>query len=144
MDAKPFHFLVVEDNEDHAQLVLRHLKRSKILCSTCHVKDGLAALDYLRRQGDFAQSPPPDVIILDLNLPKVSGMELLQTLKEDKNLRSIPVVVLTTSDAESDRSMAYLRYANSYLVKPVDFEMFRTLIRDLSTYWGKWNRRAMI
>ena len=143
METTPIHFLVVEDNEDHAELVLRSLKQSNMSYTAHHVEDGSAALDYLRNRGDFARCARPDLILLDLNLPKMNGMELLSTLKEDKELRSIPVVVLTTSDAESDRSMAYLRHANSYVVKPGDFGRFRTMIQDLSTYWCRWNRRVV-
>ena len=142
MDSEPFHILVIEDNEDHAQLVLRNLKRCNPLHTASHVEDGIAALDYLAQCTSGRQRP--DIILLDLNLPKLSGIELLQKLKEDESLRSIPVVVLTTSDAERDRCTAYLRHANSYLVKPGNFEWFRSMIQDLSNYWGKWNRRPTL
>ena len=143
MDTKPFHFLLIEDNEDHAQLVLRNLKRCNLLHAISHVKDGSAALAYLTQCGDTARFRRPDVILLDLNLPKVSGMELLSKIKEDMELRTIPVVILTTSDADCDLSTAYLRHVNSYLVKPGSFERFRAMIDDVSNYWGKWNRRPM-
>ena len=141
MDTEPFHLLVIEDNDDHAQLILRNLKRCNVLHTVSHVIDESAALDYLTHCGDSARFRRPDLILLDLNLPKVSGMELLSKIKEDMELRSIPVVILTTSDAYCDRSAAYDRHANSYLVKPRNFEKFRSMINDLSNYWGKWNRR---
>ncbi len=144
MDTEPFHVLVIEDNEDHAHLVLRYLNRCSLLHTASHVKDGSEALDYFTRCGKLSRCPTPDIILLDLNLPKISGIELLSKLKEDKDLQSIPVVVLTTSDAESDRSTAYHRHANSYLVKPGSFETFQAMINDLSNYWGQWNRRPTL
>lgn len=135
------HFLIVEDNDDHAHLLLRNLKKTNPSYTASIAADGSAALGYLRSQ-EPDRFPRPDVILLDLNLPKVNGIEVLSAVKEDADLRTIPVVILTTSDAERDRSMAYARRANSYLVKPTDFEAFQQLVRDLGTYWGKWNRRA--
>ena len=143
MQPQPFHFLVIEDNEDHAQLILRNLKRCNLLHTACHVQDGSEALDYLSRCGEAPGSPRPDIILLDLNLPKVSGMELLLKIKEDRDLRAIPVVILTTSDDESDRATAYLQHANSYLVKPASFGRFRSMIQNLTKYWAKWNRRMV-
>ena len=136
------HFLLVEDDESHAELVRRNLAKERVENTLDRVVDGAEALQYLRRQGPFADASRPDVILLDLKLPKVDGHEVLRIIKADDDLRSIPVVVLTTSDAEADREQAYALNANSYLVKPIDFEQFRRIVKDLSLYWGVWNRRS--
>src|SRR4051812_21922705 len=110
-----FRFLLVEDDDDHAYAVERGLRKSGINCVIARSKDGAEALDYLRVTEDV-----PDLILLDLKLPKKSGHEVLEAVKTDEELRTIPVVVLTTSNAESDRIRAYRQYANSYVIKPVD------------------------
>ncbi len=124
---------------------MRQLETHHIANLLIHLSDGQAALDYLYRRNQYtdgAQYPQPDVILLDLRLPKVDGLEVLRILKEDSNLRRIPVVILTTSNAERDIAQAYSRHANSYLVKPVDFEKFRQMMVDLGEYWMQWNKRA--
>lgn len=134
--------LLVEDNLAHAELVQRSLEDHHISARMCHVRDGDAALDYLLRHGDFVDpsvSPRPDLILLDLRLPGVAGLDLLRTIKESDELRSIPTVVLTTSSAETDVAEAYKRYANSYLVKPGDFQEHHRLIGELASYWLNWN-----
>ena len=136
------HFLLVEDDDDHAFLVERNLERERVGNVLDRVRDGAEALAYLRREAPFEDSPRPDVILLDLRLPKLDGHEVLEIIKRDPELTTIPVVVMTTSDAERDRSRAYEQNVNSYLVKPVDFEKFRQMVRDLSLYWGVWNRPA--
>jgi CheY-like chemotaxis protein len=108
------------------------------------VRDGEAALDYLfrrRSSGDAPAPPRPDLILLDLRLPKLDGFQLLQEIKKSPELSSIPAVILTTSQAESDVARAYSHGANSYLVKPVDFERFVGLIGAIGTYWLEWNRQ---
>ncbi|MCA9903543.1 MAG: response regulator [Anaerolineae bacterium] len=137
--------MLVEDNADHAEMVIRQLEAHHIANLLIHLSDGQAALDYLYGRDQFVDSakyPQPDVILLDLRLPKVDGLEVLRILKEDSSLRRIPVVVLTTSNAERDVAQAYSRHANSYLVKPVDFEQFRQLMIDLGEYWMQWNKRV--
>ncbi len=134
--------LLIEDNEDHAELVKRQLADHRVPNTLVHLSDGQEALDYLYRRGPFAdpaRSPRPEVIFLDLRLPKVDGIEILRILKETEAFMKIPVVVLTTSEAERDVGQAYLNHANSYIVKPVDFEKFRTLMSDLGFYWMGWN-----
>ena len=101
-----------------------------------------AAAGYVRRQGEFQNRPRPDLILLDLKLPRMHGHEVLRTLKADDDLKMIPVVVLTTSDAEQDRRKAYGLHANGYLVKPTDFGQFRQMIGAVTSYWGVWNRPA--
>ena len=142
MIGEPVLVMLVEDNIDHAELVLRTLEDHRIANKVRHFLDGQAALDYLYQRGDFSESTElerPQVILLDLRLPRVDGMEVLKTIKEDAELKSIPVVVLTTSEAEKDVAKAYYNHANSYLVKPVGFEDFRKLMDDLGFYWLGWN-----
>jgi CheY-like chemotaxis protein len=142
MNGEPVLVMLIEDNIDHAELVLRTLEDHHIPNKVRHFLDGQSALDYLYRRGEFSESTEierPQVILLDLRLPRVDGMEVLKTIKEDPDLKSIPVVVLTTSEAEKDVAKAYYNHANSYLVKPVGFEDFRKLMDDLGFYWLGWN-----
>ena len=142
MIGEPVLVMLVEDNIDHAELVLRTLEDHRIANKVRHFLDGQTALDYLYQRGEFSGSTDterPQVILLDLRLPRVDGMEVLKTIKEDAELKSIPVVVLTTSEAEKDVARAYYNHANSYLVKPVGFEDFRKLMDDLGFYWLGWN-----
>jgi len=143
MRGKPFLILLVEDNPDHTELIVRSFHDQRVANKLYNVIDGEAALDYLFRQGDYkdpAQSPRPHVILLDLRLPKVDGLEVLRQIKETETLKRIPVVILTTSKAESDVAMAYDYHANSYVVKPLDFANFVQLMDDLGFYWLGWNR----
>ena len=128
-------FVLIEDNEDHAMLVQKTLRVERMVNQVHVFKDGETALKALR-SGEV-QRPP--VILLDLNLPGMSGFEVLKELKSDLDLKTIPVVVLTTSNAERDRAKAYAYAANSYLTKPVGFEQFRRMIKDAGFYWGVWN-----
>src|SRR5687768_4235370 len=142
MNGEPVLVMLVEDNIDHAELVLRTLADHNIANQVRHFLDGQSALDYLYKRGEYANSedtPRPQVILLDLRLPRVDGMDVLKTIKEDPDLKSIPVVVLTTSEAEKDVARAYYNNANSYLVKPVGFEEFKKLMDDLGFYWLGWN-----
>lgn len=132
------HFLLVEDDDDHATLVERALRENRVMNSLHRARDGEEAMQYLKGS-DGKDSPRPDVILLDLNLPRKSGHEVLVEVKNDPSLRTIPIVVLTTSQAEADRERAYNSHANSYLVKPLDFSCFRELIHDLKLYWAIWN-----
>jgi CheY-like chemotaxis protein len=132
-------FLLVEDDDDHAEIVLRSLEKNRVANTVHRVADGEEAVKYLRGEGSYAGRPRPDVVLLDLRLPKLDGHEVLKIIKTDPQLLTIPVVVLTTSDAESDRARAYEHHANSYIVKPVDFAQFRQMVSDLSLYWGVWS-----
>ncbi len=133
-------FLLIEDDDDHAVLVMRNLENERVSNQIDRVKDGEEALQFLRGEGQFASREIPDVILLDLKLPKLSGHEVLAAIRNDDVFKKIPVVVLTTSDDESDRERAYSNHANSYLVKPLDFENFRKMVKDLGLYWGMWNK----
>ena len=140
---QPIVILLVEDDPAHAEIVRRNLKDFRVANRIYHVEDGQAALDYLFHQADYADpqsSPQPQLILLDLRLPKVDGLEVLRRIKEDNDLKRIPTVVLTTSDAESDLITAYGNGAGSYLVKPVDFEKFTKLMDVFGYYWLAWNR----
>lgn len=135
-------FLLVEDDDDHAEMILRTLMKQRINNKVDRVKDGVEAIDYLFKKGPYAKAPRPDVILLDIKLPKMDGHEVLAKIKQHEDLRTIPVVMLTTSRAESDRKKAYNGYVNSYLVKPFDFEQFRHMVEELHLYWGVWNEPA--
>ncbi len=143
-NGEPLAILLVEDNPDHTELIMRNFQDHRVANRIYHVADGEAALDYLFRRGKYAdpeQSPIPHVILLDLRLPRIDGLEVLREIKTDQTLRIIPVVILTTSETEVDVARAYSRHANSYLVKPVDFDRFTQLMYDLGFYWLAWNRQ---
>jgi CheY-like chemotaxis protein len=140
---QPIIILLVEDDLAHAEIVQRSLKNFRVANRIIHVEDGQAALDFLFRQAVYTDpktSPRPDLILLDLGLPKVEGLEVLQRIKEDTELKRIPTVVLTTSGVESDMIKAYVNGAGSYLVKPVDFVNFNMLMDAFGFYWLAWNR----
>ena len=147
MIGEPILVMLIEDNPDHAELVIRTLEEHKIANRVRHFLDGQSALDYLFHRGEYsdpASSPRPHVILLDLRLPRVDGIDVLKGIKEDDRLKSIPVVVLTTSEAEKDVAKAYYNHANSYLVKPVGFDEFKRLMDDLGFYWLSWNTNPTI
>jgi len=145
LQGEPVEILLVEDNQDHAELIVRTLADHQVANRITHVSDGETALDYLYRRGvytDEIDSPRPHLILLDLRLPKMSGMEILKRIKTDSGLLSIPVVILTTSEADIDINRSLENHANSYLVKPVDFEKFQELIQLLGFYWLVWSRQS--
>lgn len=141
MQGECVHILLVEDNLDHAELIRRSFEDHRVANDIHHVTDGEAALDYLFWRGnlDPSQCPRPHVVLLDLRLPKVDGLEVLRQIRSSDELKTIPVVVLTTSQAEQDVARAYGEHANSYLVKPVDFAGFTRMMEDLGFYWLGWN-----
>lgn len=147
MHGEPIIVLLIEDDPAHAEIVKRNFEKSRIANSLIHLSDGQTALDYLYRRDVFADpvsSPRPGIILLDLRLPKVDGLQVLKTVKGDSALENIPVVILTTSSAESDIVKAYEYHANSYLVKPVDFNKFTELMDTLGYYWLVWNKHPGI
>ncbi len=140
MERRPLHFLLVEDSDAHAKLVMLQLQDKDAPITIDRVSDGVEALDYLARRGPYGGARRPDIILLDLKLPKVDGHEVLRRIKTDADLRSIPVVVLTTSETEADRQKAYANHANSFLTKPIDFLSFQRMMKDLRYYWSVWNQ----
>jgi two-component system, response regulator len=139
--------LLVDDNEDHAEIVIRSLRAHDPQQPIHHVADGESALDYLFRRGDYCDpetSPRPSLILLDLRLPRVDGLEVLKEIKETDGLRGIPVVILTSSQAGIDVQMACDYHANSYVVKPLEFSRFTQLVRDLGSYWLGWNVKSEV
>lgn len=141
MQGEPVLVMLVEDNLDHAELIMRTLADHRVANEVIHFNNGQSALDYLWQQGEFSQqkTPRPHVILLDLRLPRIDGLEVLRTVKASTEHRHIPVVVLTTSEAEKDMVRAYDNYVNSYLVKPVGYNEFTNLLDSLGFYWLSWN-----
>jgi len=142
MHGEPIVILLAEDDPAHAEIIRRTMKISRIANRLEHVDDGQQALDYLYRRGDFAApdvAPRPGLILLDLRMPRIDGLEVLRQIKSDQDLTRIPTVVLTTSSAETDMAKAYDAHANSYLVKPVDFDKFTSMMDTVGFYWLMWN-----
>ncbi|MDV3242114.1 MAG: response regulator [Methylocaldum sp.] len=142
MKGEVLNILLVEDNPDHAELVIRCFQEHRVANRIYHVSQGAEALDYLLRQGAYADpqtSPRPHVVLLDLNLPRINGIEVLGRIRASPSIANLPVVILTTSRAEQDIARAYGQHANSYFVKPVDFENFTRMMEDLGFYWLAWN-----
>ena len=132
---KPVEILLVEDNPGDARLALEALKDSKIHNSLSHVKDGVEALAFLRRQGEYAAAPCPDLILLDLNLPRKDGRQVLAEIKQDPHLQRIPVVVLTISKDEEDVLKTYNLHANCFITKPIDLSQFMKVVRSIEDFW---------
>jgi two-component system, response regulator len=132
--------LLVEDNQDHAELTRRVLEEGHMVNQVHWVKDGQEALDYLFHRGAYASVQHPGLILLDINLPKVSGLDVLKAVKEDKDLRPIPVIMLTTSDRDEEVVKSYSIGANSFITKPVKFHEFSEKVRALKLYWLLTNR----
>ncbi len=131
----PIDILLVEDSPADVDLTREALEDAKVRNTLHVVSDGVAALEFLRREGDYADAPRPDLILLDLNLPKKDGREVLADIKADPSLRRIPVVVLTTSEAEQDIVRSYDLHANCYVTKPVDLEQFIAVIKSIESFW---------
>ena len=127
--------LLVEDNAGDRRLTVEALKEAKIGNELHAVNDGAAAIAFLRRQGKYVDAPRPGLILLDLNLPNMDGREVLKEIKQDLSLKSTPVVILTTSDAEEDIIKTYDSHANCYITKPVDFEQFMKVVRSIQDFW---------
>lgn len=127
--------LLVEDNPGDIRLIIEVLKEGKINNNLSVVEDGEQALAYLRREGGYQNSIVPDIILLDLNLPKINGTEVLAEIKKDPLLKHIPVIILTTSKAEQDILKAYDLHANCYITKPVNLEQFLTVVRSIENFW---------
>jgi len=135
MNSGPIEILLVEDNPGDARLTLEAFKEAKLINNLTVMGDGVEALAYLRQQGPYANSVPPDLILLDLNLPKKDGREVLAEIKADERLMKTPVVVLTTSAAEEDIARAYSQHANCYITKPVDLDQFLRVVQCIESFW---------
>ena len=133
--SRPVEILLVEDNPGDARLTREALNEAKIRNHLHHAMDGVEALAFLRREGKHGAAPRPDIILLDLNLPRKDGREVLAELKADATLCTIPVVVLTTSEAEQDIVRSYQLHANCYITKPVDLEKFLAIVRAIEDFW---------
>jgi two-component system, chemotaxis family, response regulator Rcp1 len=132
---KAIDILLVEDNPGDVRLAQEALKESKVKNQLFVVEDGVEAMAFLRQQGRYTHAPRPDLILLDLNLPRKSGREVLAEVKEDENLKRIPVVVLTVSRAEEDILRCYNHYANCYITKPLDFSQFMEITKSIEEFW---------
>jgi CheY-like chemotaxis protein len=135
MSTQSIEILLVEDNPGDVRLTQEALRDGKLHTRLSVVRDGEEALAFLRRQGPHAAAPRPDLILLDLNLPRMSGQEVLSEIKNDEHLRRIPVVVLTSSQAEQDILTSYDLNANCYITKPVDLEQFIRVVRSIEDFW---------
>jgi two-component system, chemotaxis family, response regulator Rcp1 len=133
--SRPAELLLVEDNPGDVRLTMEALKEAKVINNLSVVKDGEEAMAVLRRQGKYANAPRPDLVLLDLNLPKKGGLEVLAEIKQDPDLKQIPVVVLTTSQAEQDVLRTYELHANCYIVKPVDLNQFVSVVQSVENFW---------
>ena len=134
-EIRPIEILLVEDSPSDTELTVEALKDFKVRNHVSIVEDGVQAMQFLRRQGPYAGAPRPDMIMLDLNLPRKDGREVLAELKADDHLKTIPIVVLTTSRAEQDVLRAYQLNANCYINKPVDFNQFLEVVRSIESFW---------
>lgn len=133
--ARPIEILLVEDNKGDVRLTVEALKEGKVLNNMTVAEDGEKAMAVLRRQGHYASIPRPDIILLDLNLPKKDGREVLEDIKNDDSLKVIPVVVLTTSEDEQDVLRSYKLHANCYVTKPVDLGQFLNVVKTIEDFW---------
>jgi chemotaxis family two-component system response regulator Rcp1 len=135
LTVRPIEILLVEDNPGDVRLTREALKDAKMSNLLHVVEDGASALDFLHQRGDYVHAPRPDLILLDLNLPRKNGREVLQEIKEDPRLKIIPVVILTSSQAEEDILGAYSLHANCYITKPVDFAQLTKIVRTIEDFW---------
>ena len=133
--SRPTSILLIEDNPGDRRLIIEVMKAGRLTTKLNTVEDGVKAMDFLRKQGDYADAPTPDLILIDLNLPKMSGQEVLTKIKTDSKLKRIPVVVLTSSESDGDIGQCYDLHANCYIAKPADIEKFNTVVRSIENFW---------
>lgn len=132
---RPAEVLLVEDSPGDVRLTREALKEGKVRNNLSVVSDGVEAMEFLRREGKYKDAPRPDIVLLDLNMPRKDGREVLAEMKSDEQLKRIPVVVLTTSEAEQDILRTYDLHANCYLTKPVDLEQFISIVKSVEDFW---------
>lgn len=135
MNVKPVHILLVEDNEGDILLTLESFEESKVKAEISVAKNGQEAIDFVFKQGLFANAKKPDIILLDINIPIHNGHEVLRRIKSDENLKKIPVIMLTTSSNPRDVDLAYINHSNSYVKKPIDIEEFLAAILKIEAFW---------
>ncbi len=135
MSTKPMSILLVEDDSADAQLTVEAFKEAKVPNRLTVVEDGVEAISYLRQRGDYTDAPRPDIILLDLNMPRKDGREVLAEIKEDPDLRRIPAIILTTSRAERDIVTIYNLHGNCYITKPVDLDQFIEVVMSIEVFW---------
>jgi len=133
--AQPVEILLAEDNPGDVKLTEKALERGQVLNNLHVVNDGVEAIEFLHREGEYADSPRPDLILLDLNMPRKGGIEVLEAIEDDPSLSRIPIVVLTSSEAEEDIVQSYDLHANAYLTKPVDFDGFLDIVGRIEDFW---------
>jgi CheY-like chemotaxis protein len=134
-ESRPAVILLVEDNENDVELSREGFRKSRLAIDLHHVRDGEQCMDFLRKQGKYADVPLPDIILLDLNMPRMDGREVLAEISKDASLRHVPVVILTTSHDEAEILKMYQLRCSSYIVKPVNFEQFLRVIQSFTDYW---------
>ncbi len=132
---RPIEILLVEDNPGDARLALEALKEAKVRNNLNRVENGVRAMDYLYRKGEYSEKPRPDVILLDLNLPKKDGREVLEEIKSDPQLKRIPVVILTISEDEQDILESYDKHVNCYITKPLELDEFLKVVKSIEDFW---------
>jgi CheY-like chemotaxis protein len=135
MSSEKIIILLAEDNPGDARLTEEAFKDAKLDHELHHVKDGLEAIAFLKKEGDYSDAPTPDIMLLDINMPKADGLDVLKVLKDDERLSRLPVIVLTTSNAERDIAKAYTLNANCFVKKPVDFDEFMDVVRGIGSFW---------
>jgi len=132
---QPVEILLAEDNPGDAKLTRKALEQGKVINNLHVVTDGVEAMAYLRQEGEYVDRPRPDLVLLDLNMPRKDGREVLQEIKSEEGLRRIPVVVMTSSEAEEDIVQSYDLHANAYVTKPIDFDGFLDVVGSLEDFW---------
>lgn len=132
---EPVEVLLVEDNPGDIRLTKEAFREGKVINSLHVVMDGVEAMEFVRREGKYADAPRPDLILLDLNLPKKDGREVLEEIKSDDQLKSIPIVILTTSRADEDINLTYNHHCNCFITKPVDLEQFMLVVQSIEDFW---------
>jgi chemotaxis family two-component system response regulator Rcp1 len=134
-NSRPAEILLAEDNENDVELTRQGFKRCKLVLNLHHVKDGEECMAFLRKQGRYSNAPTPDLLLLDLNMPRMNGREVLAEIVTDETLNAIPVVVLTTSAQDEEIVKMYKMRCSSYIIKPIDFTKFLSVVRAISEYW---------
>jgi len=133
--AEPIEILLVEDDENDADMTMGALRDGRVRNRISHVEDGVEAMAFLRREGKYANAPRPDLILLDLNMPRKNGREVLEEVKRDPDLRCIPVVMMTREDDDKEVLGAYQRHVNCYVVKPIDLDQFIGVVKSIESFW---------